>query len=719
MTRVTIDVGGTFTDCLVQDGRGEVHAFKSPTTPKDPAVGFINVLEKAARHFGMSLAQFLSDPALLIAHGTTLSTNALLTGNIAKVGLITTEGFRDTLQIRRGYKNVRTTRFNVFVPPYRPLVPRYLRFGIPERTLYTGDIETPLDETKLRESLGQLKNEDVQALAVCFLHSYVNPHNERRAAEICRQEMPGVYVTASHEVLPVFREFERFSTTVVSAAVGPITRNYLKRLQDQLAEQGFKGTLYMVQGGGMVQSVEESARRAVSLICSGPAAAPSGAIRLGQSVGTDNLFSVDMGGTSYDVCLIHKGAIPTTDMNWVGEELVAMKLVDVPSVGAGGGSIAWINALGLLQVGPQSAGADPGPACYARGGDQPTTTDADLVMGLVPADYFLGGEIGLREDLAREAIRKVAEPLGIDVPRAAFTIFNTVNSVMADKMTEISTKHGYDIRDFALVVGGGAGPVHAGHVAEQLGIPKVVIPRFAATYSAFGMLNMEVGRDFARSVLARASLLDPVRLNALFDEMEAEAREVLGALGVAARDIVIDRSLEMRYMGQFHEVLVHDVPLGKIGAPELKSITQAFHRTHKDLYTFDMPGREAEFLNACVKAAARREPLKLAEIAAAKGPVEQCIKRRRAVLWDSERGYEDTPVYDGDRLGAGHRIPGPALIEESATTVVVPASYDCVVDNVRNYILERRTAHSDVLQDSGSARGNAPSHREHLERRQA
>ncbi|MGD0027235.1 MAG: hydantoinase/oxoprolinase family protein [Xanthobacteraceae bacterium] len=690
MTRVTIDVGGTFTDCLVLDQHGTSRAFKSQTTPEDPTVGLTNVLDKAAKFFDMTLPQFLSDVELLIAHGTTLSTNALLTGRIAKVGLLTTEGFRDTLQIRRGYKNIHTTRFNLFVPPYRPLVPRYLRLGIRERTLCTGDIETALSEEDVYKAILRLRQENVEAAAICFLHSCINSTNERRAAEICRREMTEAYVTASHEVLPVFREFERFSTTVVSAAVGPITKQYLGTLTKKLGDLGFKGTLYMVQGGGMIQSVEESAHRAVSLIGSGPAAAPAAAIRLGKSIGSDNLFSVDMGGTSYDVCLIRNGAIPTTDMNWVGEELVAMKLVDVPSIGAGGGSIAWINTLGLLQVGPQSAGAEPGPACYGKGGKDPTTTDADLVLGFIPADYFLSGEIVLKEDLAGAAIRKVAQPLGLEVPQAAHAIFATVNAVMADKMTEISTKRGYDIRDFVLVVGGGAGPVHGGHLAELLQIPKVIIPRFAATYSAFGMLHMEVGRDFARSIISRRSLLDFERINQLFAEMENEAGQVLGKFAIGHDDIVLRRSLEMRYLGQFHEVLVTDVPLGKIGSSQMDAIVNAFHRRHKELYTFEMPEREVEFLNAGVKAAARRQPLPLAQVPRAEAPVEECLKRRRFVLWDLAQGYQDTPVFDGERLGAGHRIIGPALIEEPATTVVVPASYECMVDDVKNYVLTRR-----------------------------
>ena len=684
------DVGGTFTDCLVLDDQGEVHAFKSPTTPEDPTLGLTNALSKAARSFSMDLPRFMSNVHLLIAHGTTLSTNALLTGRIAKVGLLATKGFRDTIEIRRGYKNIRTSRFNVFVPPYKPLVPRDLRFPVEERTLYTGEILKPLKEEDIYPAIQKFKKERVEAVAICFLHSYINPAHEKRALEICRQELNGVYVTASHEVLPVYREYERFSTTVVSAAVGPITAHYLKALENRLREIGFKGTLYMVQGGGLVQSVEESARRAVSLIGSGPAAAPAGAIRLGQCIGSNNLFSVDMGGTSYDVCLIRNGEIPTTDYNWVGDERVAMKMVDVPAVGAGGGSIAWIDSLGLLRVGPQSAGADPGPACYGKGGTRPTVTDADLILGYVPADYFLGGEISLKTDLAEKAIRAVAEPLGIDLPTAAMTIFITVNSLMADKMMEISTKRGYDARDFALVVGGGAGPVHGAYLADRLEIPTIIIPRYAATYSAFGMLNMEVGRDFARSLISRKSLMDLARVNSLFAEMELEARQVLGEIGIAPQETVFRRSMEMRYLGQFHEVEVTEVPLGKIGPKELEGITEAFHRRHKALFTFDMTQREVEFLNVCLKATMRQEPLKLAEIPQGSGKPDQALKRHRPVLWSLAKGFEETPAYDGTRLKCGDRIAGPAIIEEPATTVVIPVSYDCTVDKVKNYILSRR-----------------------------
>jgi len=690
MIKIAIDVGGTFTDCLVLDEQSQLHQFKSPTTPNDPTLGLVNVLNKTAASFGLGLSKFLSNIGVLIAHGTTLSTNALLTGRTAKTGLMATKGFRDTLEIRRGYKNLRTSRFNVFVPPYKPLVPRYLRLPVEERTLYTGEILKPLKEEDVYAAIKKFREEKVDAVAICFLHSHVNPAHEKRALEICRQELKGVYVTASHEVLPVFREYERFSTTAVSAAVGPITESYLKALTQRMKELGFRGTIYLVQGGGLVQSVEESIRRAVSLIGSGPAAAPSGAIRLGQSFGSNNLFSIDMGGTSFDVSLIRNGVIPTTDFNWVGDERVAMKMVDVQSVGAGGGSIAWIDSLGLLRVGPQSAGADPGPACYGKGGTQPTVTDADLALGYIPADYFLGGEIPLRLDLAEKAIRTVADALRLDVPTTAQTIFTTVNSLMADKMTEISTKRGYDVRDFALVVGGGAGPVHGAHLAELLEIPTVVISPYAAAYSAFGMLNMELGRDFARSIISRMKLLDLQRVNELFAEMEVEARQVLSELGIPAQAMSLNRSVDLRYVGQFHEVEVTEVPLGQFGPEELKQITEAFHRRHKELFTFNMLEREVEFLNLRLKATAREKPLQLAEIPPAAQDFRSALKRSRPILWSLDKGFEETPVFDGTKLAAGHKITGPAIIEEPATTVVIPVSYVCAVDSVKNYILTRR-----------------------------
>ncbi len=685
MTRVAVDVGGTFTDVLVLEDDGALHEFKVPTTPDDPSIGLLNGLRKAAAHGDP--AHDLAAGVDALVHGTTLATNALLTGRGARVGMLTTRGFRDLIEIRCGQKNVHTSMYNIFVPPYRPLVPRYLRLGVEERTLYTGEILTPLDATETRAAVEALKREGVEAVAICLLHSYANPAHERAAAAICREHLPEVYVTSSHEVLPVWREFERFSTTVVSAYVGPIVDRYLARLDRHLAEAGFAGTLLLVQSDGLVQSVEETRKRAVFLVCSGPAAAPTTAVFHGQGTGHDNLISVDMGGTSFDVCMIHHGEIPTTTESWIGEERVAIKMVDVHTVGAGGGSIGWIDALGLLRVGPQSAGAAPGPACYGKGGREPTVTDADLALGYLDPDYFLGGEIPLDAGLARQALDTIGRPLGLDTTQTAQAVFDTVNSVMADKITELSTKRGHDVRDFALVAGGGAGPIHASAIAALLGIETVIVPRFAALFSAFGMLAMDVGRSYARSYVARRQALDAAVVNRLYAEMEAEAHAAFQDGRAPRDDVLLARSADLRYVGQFHEVEV-GVPEGPLGPDQIAQVVEAFHRRHHELYTFSTPAHQVEFLTFRVKATARQAPLRLRAERQADADPQRAFKAHRACFFGRER--LESRVYAGERLRPGNVIRGPAIVEEPTTTVVVPPSFTCTVDPYRSYVLRRQ-----------------------------
>jgi N-methylhydantoinase A len=685
MYRVSVDVGGTFTDCLVLGEEGELRQFKSPTTPQDPSLGFLACLEKAAKDFRRPLAAFLADVDLLI-HGTTLATNTLINENGAKTGLITTKGFQDVIEIRRGYKNIRASMYNVFVPPYKPLVLRRHRLEVEERVLDSGEILTPLNEEEARTAVAKLKEAGMESLAVCFLHSYANPQHEQRAAEIARAAFNGGYVTASHDILPVWREFERFSTTVVSAYVGPVVERYLKALVKRLEESGFKKNLLLMLSSGLVETVAHCVPRAVLLIGSGPAAAPAGASYIGESAKRRNLISIDMGGTSLDVCLIRDGEIPTTTESWVGEERVAVKMVDIHSAGAGGGSIAWIDSLGLLRVGPHSAGAEPGPACYGRGGKEPAVTDADLLLGYVPADFFLGGEIQLAREQAEEAVKKVAQPLGMTIPQAAQAIFTTVNSFMADQITEVSTKLGYDVRDFALVVGGGAGPVHGAAIAELLSIPAVLIPSVAAAYSAFGMFAMDVGRNYVRSYICGAKNIDIEKVNRLYGEMEAEAVAGFRANGIAPAEIVFRRSAEMRYAGQFHEV---EVELSGAGftAQQLEATVNEFHRQHEKLYTFRMPWKAAEFLTFRLRATAPRAPFHLRQIGTGGPDAAGAIKRRRRCWFDGQE--VDTPVYNGTRLLAGARFSGPAIIEETTTTVVIPARFDCAVDQWKNYLLTR------------------------------
>jgi N-methylhydantoinase A len=683
--RVSIDVGGTFTDCLVLDDEGVIHEFKAPTTPENPAQGLLEALTKASTQFGGELDDFLADVEILI-HGTTLAINALLTGRGAKTGMITTENFRDVIEMRRGLRDLDVSMFNVFVPPYEPLVPRRWRIGVPERVRYTGEVLTPLDEDAVRRAAETLKAEGVESVAVCFLYSFLNPRHEIRAAEICAEVFGPGRVTASHEILPVWREFERFSTTAVSSYVGPIVADYLENLVERLEEQGFGGNLVMMLANGLVQAAEQVRQRAVYLLASGPAAAPAAALYLAEPVAGKELISIDMGGTSFEVCALRRGEVPMTTESWVGKHRVAIKMVDTRSIGAGGGSIASIDSLGLLRVGPASAGADPGPACYGKGNTEPTVTDANVVLGYVPADYFLGGEIELDEGKAREAVADLAGQLEMDVEEAATAIFETVNAQMADLITEVCTRRGYDVRDFALVAGGGAGPAHAACLAERLDIDRVVVPSVAALYSAFGMLTMDLGRDFARSHVARVDSVDPADVGRLFDDMEADALREFAPLGLGRDELTFTRSAEMRYVGQFHEVEI-DFPRGPVTAETIDQALAALHERHEDLYSFAMPWAPAQFLTFRLLATARQGEFELRAEAAASPDASDAIKRTRTCWWAGKP--LETPAYDGTALKAGNVLEGPAVVEERTTTIVVPGGFRCSVDERKNYIVER------------------------------
>ena len=682
--RICIDVGGTFTDCLVMDETGLLQKFKAPTTPSDPSTGLMDAMKKAARFYNLEFSEFLGQIEILV-HGTTLATNILLTGRGAKAGMITTKGFRDSIEIRRGIKPVDVSLYNLFIPPSEPLVPRWRRIGVEERTLCNGQIATALDEQEVRAAIGTLQAEGVESIAVCFLHSYANPAHERRTAEICREVAPNVFVSTSHETLPVWREFERFNTTCVGAYVGPAAARYLTALDDKLKQSGFRGTFLMMLANGLVQNVAECVRRPVFLLHSGPAAAPSGAVYLGRHLDEEHLLSVDMGGTSFDVCLVDKGEIPTTTEHWENDQRVAIKMVDIASIGAGGGSIAKIDSLGLLRVGPASAGADPGPACYGRGND-PTVTDANLILGYVPADYFLGGEMKLDAEASRRALRPLGQRLGLQDAAVAESIFRTVNANMANKITEVSTKRGYDIRNTVMIAGGGGGPIHAGFIAETLGIRKVVVPPVAALYSAFGMFAMDIGQDYARSFVGRVASIDLDALNRVYAEMEAEAAASFRAHGVDAKDVVLKRTADMRYLGQFHEVEA-DMANGRIGRKDVDNAADFFARKHQELYTFAMPWKAVEILTLRLKASTPNPPFALPQVAQGGADPAAALKRRRTCRFDGRD--IDTPVYDGEKVVAGNVIDGPAIIEETTTTVVIPAAFVCAVDKYKNYVLTR------------------------------
>ena len=682
--RVCIDVGGTFTDCLVMDETGLLQKFKASTTPSDPSAGLMNALKKAARHYGIDISEFLGQIEVLV-HGTTLATNILINERGAKAGMITTKGFRDSIEMRRGIKPVDVSLYNLFIPPNRPLIPRSRRIGVEERTLCDGRILTSLNEQDVADSVKKLKAQGVQSIAVCFLHSYANPAHERRAAEICREIAPDIFVSTSHETLPIWREFERFNTTAVGSYVGPAVARYLTSLERVLKEFGFKGTFLMMLANGLVQNITECIRRPVFLLHSGPAAAPSGAVYLGQHLGEKNLLSVDMGGTSFDVCMIEKAEIPTTTEHWENDQRVAIKMVDIASIGAGGGSMAKIDALSLLRVGPQSAGADPGPACYGNAEDA-TVTDANLILGYVPGDYFLGGEMKLDEKASRRAMKPLMEKLGVDEKGAAEAIFRTVNANMANKITEVSTKRGHDIRNSIMIAGGGGGPIHGGFIADSLGIKRVVVPPVAALYSAFGMFAMDIGQDYACSFVTRCMNADLEGINRVYSELEAEALRAFEQHGVPADKVILKRSADLRYVGQFHEVEI-DMAGGRMTRELIDAAAEGFARKHEELYTFAMPWKAVEILTLRLKATIPNAPFALPQAAKGDTDPRSALKRRRTCRFNGRD--VDTPIYDGEKVLAGNVISGPAIIEETTTTVVIPEAYVCSVDTYKNYILTR------------------------------
>jgi N-methylhydantoinase A len=692
MKHLTIDVGGTFTDCLVLEELGQLQRFKASTTPEDPTRGFFDAVGKAAKHYGQTLEQLLGEVEQIV-HGTTLGTNTLITEGGAKVGLLTTKGFRDIVEMRRGIRNLHGSMFDMFIEPYKPLVPRDLRFGVEERSLYDGRLDTPLNEAELRVAARKLLDEGCTAIAICFLHSYANGTNELKAKRIVQEMAPDVYVTTSHEILPVWREFERFSTAVVSAYIGPAVTRYLTNLQSGLKTRGFRGRLLMMLANGLVQVVDECVDRAVYLLNSGPAAAPSAATYLGNLHGKKNLLSMDMGGTSFDICVIKDGEIPTTIDSWVGEHRVAIKMVEVPTVGAGGGSLARIDGLGLLRVGPQSAGADPGPAAYGKG-EEAAVTDADLVLGYIPADYFLGGDIKLDVARSHAAVARVGSSLKMDESQAAQAIFTTINTVMSDLITEVCTKQGYDVRDFTLVAGGGAGGIHAAAIARQLSIPTVIVPRVAALMSAFGMFAMDLGFEYARSCARRQKQLDFAEIDELYADMRRQAREDFARIGIPEAQLSFQSTVEMRYVGQFHEVEV-DLPAEALNAETLQTLLQNFHAKYEKMYTYSMGWREAEFLTFRLKVTAPRRPLQMAMMRKASADVETARRGSRACLFDGNPTRLDTPVYDWDRMAPGHKVAGPALIDDKTTTVLVPSGFTCEVDPYCNLLL-RGAGQNDV-----------------------
>jgi N-methylhydantoinase A len=659
--RIGIDTGGTFTDFILVDPQGRVELFKTPSTPADPPLAIRNGLTAISERLGASPRDFLGRCDLII-HGTTVALNALIQLKGAKVGLLCTRGHEDSLEIRNGHKED-GHRYDFRYPAATMLVPRRLRVPVTERVLSDGSVRVPLVEDDVYRGIELFRRERVEAVGVSFLWSFAHPEHERRVGEILARELPDAYVTLSVDLLPQIREYTRTSTVAVNSYVGPGLARYIGSIESMLAELGYAGPIRYVQSNGGLTSGRVFARRAVSALNSGPAAGPSAALHHAKRLGHDDVLTLDMGGTSSDISLVRGGKVDLVKDVDIGRYRVGIPLVNVISIGAGGGSIAWIDQQGLLHVGPQSAEALPGPACYDRGGTEATVTDALVVLGYLNPTALLGGRMPIDAQAATTAVcRRVAEPLGISRERAAHGIFDVINANMIGGIRSVSIERGHDPRDFVLVAGGGATSAHAGRLAADLGISEVVIPRVASGLCAFGEAVADVKHTYLASYTVHFPALD------LFVQLEEQGRRELREEGFSDDEIYVERSLDMKYVDQVHECRV-EIPVFEIDATRAAHIEDAFHRRHEALYTYCERDNTPELINIEVSVYGRSPRIGAPE-ASARAPRRPAGEERPCYFVEYGE-YRPTPVFDAALLAVGDEIRGPAIVEEESTTIVV------------------------------------------------
>jgi N-methylhydantoinase A len=673
--RVGVDSGGTFTDvCLFDDTTGRVEVWKVSSTPDDPSRGILTGVTEALRRVGAT-----PDQIAWFGHGTTVSTNALIQQRGARTGLITTDGFRDLLEIGR---QKRPDLYDLMADKPVPLVSRDLRLQVPERLRHDGSVETPLDETAFRLAVRRLRDAGVEAVAVCFLYGFINTAHESSAARILHDEFPEAFASISHDVAPEFREFERLSTTVVNAYLGPVMRGYIQRLGERLRTAGVSATPHLTQSNGGVISFAQAERLPVRTVLSGPSTGVVGAREVGLLAGYPDLITFDMGGTSTDVSLLRAGECRLSGEAIVHGYPIKAPMLDIHTVGAGGGSIAYVDN-GLLKVGPRSAGAHPGPVCYGIGNTEPTVTDANLLLGLLNPRHLLGGRMAVHHDLAREAIERLAAALGLDAMATALGVLAVVTANMARAIRVISVQRGYDPRDYTLIAFGGAGPLHAARLAKELDIGRVLVPRSPGILCAMGLLLTDLRADFALTrllVLGADALAD---MSDAFQTLEARAAAWFDDTAIAPEHRLVSRTVDMRYAGQNYELAV-PLPEGPIGPHSLATLAEGFAAVHRRLYGFVADDDPVQLVTFRVEATgvvrkARFAPRELT------GSRPEVVERRP--VW-SGAGFESCPVYDRDRLDAGVRFDGPAIIEQMDATTFVPDGMTAQVDRWLNLILE-------------------------------
>ncbi len=660
MYRIGIDVGGTFTDLVAIDAAGATVLAKVPSTPADPSLGVLEGLALLAGRLGLERGALLAATERIV-HGTTVATNALLEKKGARTGLLTTEGHRDVIEMREGLKD---DRYNLRMAPPEQLVPRHLRLGVKERMRADGRIETPLDAASLDAAIGVLREEGVEAVAVCYLHAWRDPAHEQATRDALARALPGAYVALSSEVLPQIKEFERISTTIINAYVGPVLSRYLTQLEERLGAAGYRGLTLIIQSHGGVLPIAEAGRLAAGGVLSGPAGGVAGSVYAARLLGDHDLIPFDMGGTSTDISLVVDGAATLVMNRRIGTHQIALNSLDIASIGAGGGSIARVDTGGILHVGPESAGAMPGPACYGQGGSEATVTDANLVLGYLDPGNFLGGERRLDPAPAERAVDQIAAALGIARLSAAHGIHRIINTTMAEGVRLVSVRRGVDPRRFALFAFGGAAGLHATDIARQLGLGRVIVPRIAAVLSAWGMLATDLRFEIGRTHIGDARALDGAAVKRLFEEMEAEG---LGRLRASFNGPArTARAVDMRYGEQVFEITV---PLDEVdwSLPDpLPQIVQLFHRRHEALYTYAMPDQESVLVNARVRVSGILDELPQEPDLPAAMPAPP-VAERRIYLED----WVTAPVYRFDALAPAQRVLGPAIIESATTTVLL------------------------------------------------
>ena len=668
--RFAVDTGGTFTDLLVEDATGALQMFKAPTTPSDPIRGVTDALRVAAGSMGRTLENLLAEGETFI-YGTTHAINAIITGNTARTAFLTTEGHPDVLVLREGG---RAEPFNYTVPFPDPYVPRSLTWEIPGRLRPDGSEMTPFDDATCRRVIADLKARDVKAVAVCLLWSIVNPAHELRVAEWLEADLPGVPYTLSHQLNPTLREYRRASSTCIDASLKPMMAAYMAGLTERLRSNGFGGRVLVVTSQGGVMDGADVARAPIHLINSGPSMAPvSGRHFSILDEGNSTAVVADTGGTTYDVSLVRRGRIPWTRETWIGQpfrgHMTGFPSVDVRSIGAGGGSIAWIDDGGMLHVGPKSAGAMPGPVCYGQGGTKPTVTDASLVLGYIDPDFFLGGTMKLDALAAEEAIaREVAGPLGLTVDEAASAMIAIATENMVQAILDITVNQGIDPRDAVLVGGGGAAGLNSVLIGRRLETPRLLIPEVGAALSAAGALMSDLTAQFHATLFTRSSGFDYARVNAVLDSLEQQARAFVDGPGAGSREQTITFWAEARYPEQVWELEVR-LPTSRLNGPEdVAALVEAFHRTHEDVFAIRDSASSVEIVGWSVSVACRirGEIGGTLTTTAASGAGEGA-----RMAYFPGHGRVPTVVRRFEAIEVGEKIAGPAIIESSFTTVVV------------------------------------------------